>query len=765
MIELDGSRFRVPASTSVVELSGRANLKRLLLALAEHHERERGGGIPDSDLVALVWPGERLVARAATNRLHNALSSLRRLGLKDWIERSNAGYRLRSDLVVRFAEGIKRVKREPRETRAMKLSSYGLLLAALVGCGSSSERVEDASVPGDTGTDGVDAGVIEVHARCTLTQSAQTLPTEQLAAAATEDAFFIGDRQGLWRGISASDRMVRVTTVPRPDLSVTSIAALDDGRIFVATGSGPVFESDSGGDAWIERPYEREGEVVLGLRSDGVRLVGVVGDPSFPSAYVELDGDGRWVPFEASPPPPGCTLIGFDGDGLACSGGRTDGVYRLATGAPAWEPIPGLVEWGYYSFARMGDVRLTTSASGIRVEGSSGWDLVVDRPMSVFVLDVGSEGVLAVDSDASFASPDGVTFTALGAGPGISGPVELSRAGDRVAVHSGGSARLSDDGGASFVEPPVVSESLSGVALRDGARYAIDYGSSRLLAERGGVWSLVEWRDPYVGGFVVVEDGAWGCNYEGCAHRSHEGVFGPLLPYPDDTFGGWGVAAFSTSYGLFIVPNGGGLSGCGGPVRPGPMRLSTDSSGSATWTDASVGIPRSPATGACARYEAIVEMAELNGVLYATTSPDTYASGAEHVVLASTDGGQSWTEVLRDDSMLTAAESNGVSFALLENRGVVVLEDVGAFRPVAAQPPGTITDLVTFEGYLVASTLAWDGTPSVWISGDGGRSFRPLEADGASNLGPIAALDARGPRLGLASRTSGLWEATDCFGR
>jgi hypothetical protein len=286
-----------------------------------------------------------------------------------------------------------------------------------------------------------------------------------------------------------------------------------------------------------------------------------------------------------------------------------------------------------------------------------------------------------------------------------------------------------------------------------------------LLAERAGAWSLVEWRDSYVGGFVVVEDGAWGCNFDGCAHRNHDGVFGPLVPYPNDTFGGWGVAAFATSHGVFIVPNGGWLSECGSPVRPGAMRLSADSSGSATWTDASVGIPHGPETGACIRYEAIIDLVELNGVLYATTSPDTYASGAEHVVLASTDGGESWTEILRDDSMLAAVASNGVSFALLENRGIVVMEDAGAFRPVAAAPPSTVTDLVAFEGYLVASTLAWDGTPSVWLSGDGGRSFWPLEADGASELGPIAALDVRGARLGLASRTSGLWEATGCFDR
>jgi hypothetical protein len=106
VIEPDGSAFRVPASTSVVELPGRSTLKRMLLALAEHHEREPGGALSDSELVALVWPGERLAARAATNRLHNALSTLRRLGLKEWIERNEAGYRLRPDLVVRFAAGF-----------------------------------------------------------------------------------------------------------------------------------------------------------------------------------------------------------------------------------------------------------------------------------------------------------------------------------------------------------------------------------------------------------------------------------------------------------------------------------------------------------------------------------------------------------------------------------------------------------------------------------------------------------------------------------
>lgn len=105
VVEPDGGGFVVPASTRVVELSGRTNLRRLLVALAERHAEARGGALSEAELVARVWPGERLVARAAHNRLHNALSTLRRLGLKEWIERSEDGYRLRPDLVVRFASG------------------------------------------------------------------------------------------------------------------------------------------------------------------------------------------------------------------------------------------------------------------------------------------------------------------------------------------------------------------------------------------------------------------------------------------------------------------------------------------------------------------------------------------------------------------------------------------------------------------------------------------------------------------------------------
>jgi len=45
-------------------------------------------------LVEVGWPGERLLPKAGAARVYVALSTLRKLGLRDAIERSMKGFRL-----------------------------------------------------------------------------------------------------------------------------------------------------------------------------------------------------------------------------------------------------------------------------------------------------------------------------------------------------------------------------------------------------------------------------------------------------------------------------------------------------------------------------------------------------------------------------------------------------------------------------------------------------------------------------------------------
>jgi DNA-binding winged helix-turn-helix (wHTH) protein len=46
------------------------------------------------ELIAAVWPGEIIAPHAAKNRLHVALSALRKAGLAEIIQRVDGGYRL-----------------------------------------------------------------------------------------------------------------------------------------------------------------------------------------------------------------------------------------------------------------------------------------------------------------------------------------------------------------------------------------------------------------------------------------------------------------------------------------------------------------------------------------------------------------------------------------------------------------------------------------------------------------------------------------------
>lgn len=81
--------------------------RRILDSLVEVRK-----GLGIEDLQARVWPGERMRRDAAKNRIHVALSKLRKAGLKEWIQREDARYKLKPGLVV---HRLARVQPEPDE--------------------------------------------------------------------------------------------------------------------------------------------------------------------------------------------------------------------------------------------------------------------------------------------------------------------------------------------------------------------------------------------------------------------------------------------------------------------------------------------------------------------------------------------------------------------------------------------------------------------------------------------------------------------------
>ncbi len=97
----DGSHFR-RALNAQVSLASRTAPRRLLTALAEDH-RNRGPGLSFDAMIAAGWPAERILPGAARARVHMAVSTLRKLGLGNWLEHEGGRYRL--SRAVRLAVG------------------------------------------------------------------------------------------------------------------------------------------------------------------------------------------------------------------------------------------------------------------------------------------------------------------------------------------------------------------------------------------------------------------------------------------------------------------------------------------------------------------------------------------------------------------------------------------------------------------------------------------------------------------------------------
>lgn len=103
----------------VVSLAKYPTLWRLVDLLAARRRETPGVVVAREALLAAGWPRERILPAAAANRLHVALSTLRRLGLRDVIERVDEGWRMSPALVVRFS-AIKATGSRPRGDLASK---------------------------------------------------------------------------------------------------------------------------------------------------------------------------------------------------------------------------------------------------------------------------------------------------------------------------------------------------------------------------------------------------------------------------------------------------------------------------------------------------------------------------------------------------------------------------------------------------------------------------------------------------------------------
>lgn len=88
---VEGGADQATLAGRTLPLRQRHTLRQILLGLVD---APRGTELSVEGVFALGWPGERVAARAARNRVHVALATLRRELLGPWLRRSRSGYSL-----------------------------------------------------------------------------------------------------------------------------------------------------------------------------------------------------------------------------------------------------------------------------------------------------------------------------------------------------------------------------------------------------------------------------------------------------------------------------------------------------------------------------------------------------------------------------------------------------------------------------------------------------------------------------------------------
>lgn len=90
-----------------VDMQRRVALRRILHTLVEQRLIAPGVGIDRDELARIGWPGERILAQAARNRIRSAISTLRSLGLAGALQHHAGGYLIDPGLpVIRHGERI-----------------------------------------------------------------------------------------------------------------------------------------------------------------------------------------------------------------------------------------------------------------------------------------------------------------------------------------------------------------------------------------------------------------------------------------------------------------------------------------------------------------------------------------------------------------------------------------------------------------------------------------------------------------------------------
>ncbi len=92
-VQLDGAWFEAPGAERT-SLGRRRTLRRLLATMAHERLHRPGTTMTVDALVEAGWPGQKILPRAAANRVYVAIATLRRMGLANTLITDGQGYML-----------------------------------------------------------------------------------------------------------------------------------------------------------------------------------------------------------------------------------------------------------------------------------------------------------------------------------------------------------------------------------------------------------------------------------------------------------------------------------------------------------------------------------------------------------------------------------------------------------------------------------------------------------------------------------------------
>lgn len=100
VIHREGRWMKLP-SGRFVDMKAHRVLGGIVRTLAEERITSPSIPVPPQRLVESGWPGENIQPKAAKNRLHVALCTLRKMGLQDALITTPTGYMLNPELTMR----------------------------------------------------------------------------------------------------------------------------------------------------------------------------------------------------------------------------------------------------------------------------------------------------------------------------------------------------------------------------------------------------------------------------------------------------------------------------------------------------------------------------------------------------------------------------------------------------------------------------------------------------------------------------------------